>query len=83
MATIETIHRATIFYEAKPDVVEAVENKAFSLQGDLEVETMCGNGCCSPHIMVEGSSLKDVNAWVKKVESYITRRKGAELIPTT
>lgn len=80
MASVETIHRTTIFYEADPDLVEAIQNRAFDLAGNLEVETMHGNACCSPHIIAEGSSIREVREWAEKVERYIRRRKGAELL---
>ncbi|AQS61747.1 hypothetical protein G6M17_07585 [Agrobacterium tumefaciens] len=80
MAEIECVYRARVFYEASPDIVDAIENKAFGWQGSLEVETMCGNACCPPHIVAEGRSLAEVTKWAEKVERYITRRKGAELL---
>lgn len=84
MSTVECIYRARVFYEAAPDIVDAIEARAFDWQGSLEVETMCGNACCPPHIVAEGASLVEVTKWASKVERYITRRKGAELLtPST
>lgn len=79
MAKIEMIYQATIHYEANPDIVDAIENKAFDFGGDLDVETMCGNAACSPYITAKGRTIKAVTVWAGKVERYINRRKGATL----
>ena len=79
MAIIENVHRATIFYDAPVEVIDAIEEKAFDFAGDLDVETFGGCPAAGPNIVAEGASLKELTAWVAKIERYIKRRKGAEL----
>lgn len=81
MAKIETVYKATIWYEAESHIVDAIEGKAFDWEIDgLSVETMGGNAACSPYIEVMGDTLSKVETFVGKMERYIKRRKGAQLL---
>ena len=82
MAQIETIYKAVVYYEADDlDAKEAIENRAFSWEiKGLKVETMGGNAACSPYVMVEGDLLSEVKHFVEKLERYIIRKKGTQLL---
>lgn len=83
MAKVETIYWTRIDYEADPDTVRAIQDKAFACEVDVEVETFHGNVACSPYITAEGATKSAVEAWADKVERYIRRRKGARLFADT
>lgn len=79
MAVIETIYRARVDYDADPDTVDDIENRAFKFARKVEVESMGGNACCSPYVVAESESRRAIEAWAGKVERYINRRKGAKV----
>lgn len=81
MATIDTVYRARLDYEGDTDTVKDIEDKAFNLasQFDVEAESFTGCPACGPYITGEGAEEAAVAIWADNVEKLIQRHKGATL----